>query len=389
MKPTVWMILAISIPALAGAEEIVVEGIVYNRTKILESVADTPPEPADVGEAGVQVMLLGLEGLDRSMGHPMRPTDDTGRVKFVLDLPGENLKKPISAIATYEGVRFDFVIPPGGKFEAPVYETTADADAVKILKDEVFLDVSGDPPDHVRVLERIVMVNTGARAFQGNKPKAAMPHGILISVGVPAPPHDRPRAVMGKRGAPLEVRMRDDRVMAVVGTLPPTGPEGETILIAYSLHVGEEGGGPLSRPLYTDTDSFQVYYAKKGIKVRVPDGFSDPIEPDEAELKDFFLVEKGGIPGGTEVVLGLSLRSARFYWVLAGFAGAFVLALILALVGAVGGPGAVRSSAFSPEIDRIIEDIDALDPAAEGRRVAHLERILEILRQGRKPPDAG
>jgi hypothetical protein len=389
MKSAVWILLAISIPALAGAEEIVIEGIVYNRTKILESVADSPPKPANVGEGGVQVMLLGVEGLDRSMGHPVATTDDMGRAKFILDLPGETLTKPIRAIATYEEVRFDFVIPPGGKFEAPVYETTTDADAIRILRDEVFLDVSGDPPDHVRVLERIQVVNEGTRAFQGNKPKAAMPHGILVSIGVPAPPHDRPRAVIGKTRAPLEVRMRDEKVMAVVGNLPPTGPEGESILIAYSLHLGEEGGGGLSRPLYAETDRFQVYYGKKGIKLDLPDGFSDPVEPDDAELKDFFLVEAAAVPAGTEMVLGLSLRSKRFYWVLAGFAGAFVLALILAIVGAVGGPGAVRPTAFSPEIDRLIDDIDGLDPAAEGRRVAYLERILEILRQGRKPPDAG
>jgi hypothetical protein len=316
-------------------------------------------------------------------------SDDMGRVKFVLPLPGETLTKPIRAIATYEGVRFDFVIPPGGKFEAPVYETTTESDAIRILKDEVFLEVSGDPPDHVRVLERIQVVNTGSRAFQGNKPKAAMPHGILVSVGVPAPPHDRPRAMLGKTGAPLEVRMRDDKVMAVVGNLPPTGPEGESILIAYSLHMGEEGGGGISRPLYAETDLFQVYYSKKGIQVRLPDGFSDPAAPEDPELKDFVMVEASGIGSGTEMVLGLSLRSGRFYWVLAGFAGAFVIALILALVGAIGGPGAVRSTALSPEIDRLIDDIDGLDPAAEGRRVAYLERILEILRQGRKPPDAG
>ena len=433
--------------AEARAQDIVVEGLVFDRSAILEAEGDDGPSPADVPMAGVDVIITGESAHGRGGQHPTGRSGADGRVSLVFpfedDGHGHGPPK-LRGAAVYEGSWYPFEVSDDGKFQVGVYQTTYETDKVRILKDSIYLEAKGEPPSSIQVRETLLIVNESTRAFGGVRPIAAMKKGLLATIRVPRQPHAA-RAFLPDVGMPLEATVIDQNRMAVMGTITPTGPEGMLVAIEYDLQVGEEGGGAISRPLYCPTETFQVYVGKSGIKVNLPDGFGE-FGPADGELAGrFLLAEASGLGDGDEIDLQVSLRSNRFYWVLGLFAGAFLLALGLAGVASWRGSGSVTAraaaepiarriarldirnargeidpgqyarerealireamagreiqgadgAALPPEVMRLVEKIDALEndgadeKVKEGKRQAYLDELLEVIRHRLHPTHEG
>ena len=398
MRPALIFLVAILIPSAARSEEVTVEGLVYNRTRILEADGPSPPSPEDVGVPGVAVVLIGGERPHSGGAHEGAETDEQGRVQIRIDRTDDSHNHALGGAARYGGVWYPFRVSPDNTFEVAVYELTNEASTVRVTRHKMTLEPFGNPAASIHVEEEIGIVNDGPRAFQGIRPVPQMSQGLIATIRATGSPH-AVEAMLLKSGVPLRDVPVGGDVVGVIGTVPPTGPEGDTILLSYAIHVGEGGGGTITRPIYYRTKRMQILYPRTGIRVRVPEGFSDPRPPSGEAGAKYLLLEASNLPEGGEIRISLSFPSDRFYWVIGGFAGAFLFALTLAFIAARRGARAVEAPApevavpgadgFDPEVQRLLGKIDSLEesdedePIKRGKRMAFMEEIVDALLKGR------
>lgn len=451
MKAAVLLVLPLLMAPTGQSREMVVDGLVYNRTKILEWEGDSPPGPEDVGLAGVEVTFeLHVPGLSHPMVDLARAkSDEEGRVLVKVDVPDTDRSRGsfhVRGVASYAGGRFPFTVSDDGTFEVAVYEPIDDPAAIRIPTHAVMLVTSEDRPGLVSVQERIRIVNDTGRAFQGFKPRMGMETGVLATIRATGGPHGL-QAWHGRTGTRLDAIKIDEERWAVVGTVPPTGPLGADFLIQYTLHLEEARKGSIGRRLIADTAKVEIYYPSSGIGLDLPEGFGDP-RPAPEETAPGFVVSVGeDVASGEQIQIGIDLASGLLLRLTIGIAAVFLFALALAYVGARAGGRAVEPGAdaepiarriarldvrnargeidpgvyarereailreamaaraigdggrggptLSPEIVRLLEKIDAVEEGEaaeavkEGRRQAYLGEILEVLRRQRGGGSSG
>ena len=378
MKTALILILPILFPAFGQDREAEVDGLVFNRTKILESEGGTPLEPGAVGVAGVEVNFQLHVPVASHSTVPLAKgkTDENGRIKMRLvlpDLPGDRDSYHIKGVAGYGGAQYPFQVSRDGKFQVAVYESTPDPAEVRVLSHRIFLVPSEGAPGSITVIERMKVLNKGPRAFRGVEHKDGMGQGFVATIRATGSPHEV-IARMGRIGTPLVIMDLGSEMAAVLGPIPPTGSEGEDLSIQYHMELGEVARGAITRGIIARTEEIRVFYPEADFGVDLPDGFSEAEDAsEEAGAAGFVVRKKVGLSPGEELEVGVDFGSSRIYWVMGSFGAAFLIALLLAFAGASRGDKAVEPGAGAEPIARRIARLDIrnargeIDPASYGR----------------------
>ncbi|MCZ6689254.1 MAG: hypothetical protein O7H41_06595 [Planctomycetota bacterium] len=384
------------------SREMTVQGFVYDRSRVL---ATEGMSPAEAGVPNAPVLLeLHLKTPDHPQVELARgKTDEWGRYEAkvrVPDLPSTSGAFRISGVATHEGADYRFDVTPEGRFEAAVYETTTALDDIRIIRNAIFLDVMGQPADRVDVTEVLHLVNGGKKAFQGIRPNLGMPRPLLATIRTSVRTH-RLRAGLSHAETSLDAFPVEAGLAGISGSILPTGPEGDDLIIAYTLHLGPGGRASITRPVYFGAEVVNVFYPRTGVGVDPGKGFSDA-EPAPGEMAaKYYVRERRDVRPGEELMIEIDLAPHKFYWVIGSFGLVFLLAVFLAYLAARRASKAVDAADTIPNLDgpaapslpldvgrllgkiEALEGADAQDSLREGKRQAYVEEILEALKRSR------
>ncbi|MCZ6602857.1 MAG: hypothetical protein O6952_07620, partial [Planctomycetota bacterium] len=254
--------------------------------------------------------------------------------------------------------------------------------------------------DRVEVTELLHIVNGGNKAFRGIRPNLGMPRPLLATIRTSVQPH-RLSARLRLAGTSLDVIPAEAGLSGIFGTIPPTGPEGDDLIILYTLHLGPGGRASITRPVYFGAEVVSVFYPRTGVGVDPGKGFSGAVPAPKELAQKYYVRERRDVRPGEELIIEIDLAPHKFYWVIGSFGLVFLLAVFLANLAARKSSNAVEAVETRPSLDgsvapslppdvgrllgkiEALESSDAQDPLREGMRQAYVEEILEALKRSR------